>query len=157
MDLPSPITKINIEEVITKLTLSDKFKLLGGKDFWRLEDNPEHGIPSVRCPDGPNGVRGRKFFNSTPASCFPCGTGLAASWDTQLLHRVGQGIGQEAKAKSAHIVLGPTINVLRSPLGGRGFESYSEDPVLSGHLAGAYVNGLQEEGVAACIKHFVGR
>lgn len=105
--------------------------------------------------DGPNGVRGTRFFNGISAACFPCGTGLAATWDTKLLHRAGVLMGEEAKAKGAHVILGPTINMQRSPLGGRGFESLSEDPVLSGLGAAALVNGIQETGVQATIKHFV--
>lgn len=94
-------------------------------------------------------------LSGIPSSCFPAATGLGASWDTELLHRVGKAIGVESKAKGSHIVLGPTINIQRSPLGGRGFESYSEDPYLSGTLARAFCEGLQQEGVAATIKHFV--
>lgn len=89
------------------------------------------------------------------SSCFPSATGLAASWDVDLLKRVGRAIGVESKAKGSHILLGPTINIQRSPLGGRGFESYSEDPFLSGTLARTFVEGLQGEGIAATIKHFV--
>jgi len=105
--------------------------------------------------DGPNGVRGTRFFNGITAACFPCGTGLAATWDTKLLHRAGVAMGKESKAKGAHVILGPTINIQRSPLGGRGFESFSEDPVLSGLGAAALVNGIQDTGVVATIKHFV--
>jgi len=96
-------------------------------------------------------------FLGVRSSCFPCATGLAASWDIDLLKRVGKAIGVECKAKGSHILLGPTINIQRSPLGGRGFESYSEDPFLSGLLARAFIEGLQGEGVGATIKHFVWR
>lgn len=88
--------------------------------------------------------------NGTPSSCLPCGTGLAASWD-----RAGDMLGRVCAAKGAHVWLGPTVNMLRSPLGGRGFESYSEDPFLSGAMAAAIVSGVQSAGVAACIKHLV--
>ncbi|GAA5944758.1 beta-glucosidase H [Sporobolomyces koalae] len=149
--------RINVDEAIEKLTVANKIALLGGKDFWTFEDvlDGPVKVPSVRVSDGPNGIRGRNFFNGEPASCFPCGTGLAASFDVEQLTRVGQALADEARAKSAHVVLGPTANIQRSPLGGRGFESYSEDPLLSGLIASAYVNGLQEKGVAGCIKHFV--
>ncbi|GAA5851026.1 hypothetical protein JCM8547_009158 [Rhodosporidiobolus lusitaniae] len=147
--------KVDVEAKLKELTPSQKIKLLGGKDFWQFEDVPSAGIPPIRTSDGPNGVRGRNFFNGVPASCFPCGTGLAASFDTDMMQRVGNALGDECRAKAAHVLLGPTVNIQRSPLGGRGFESYSEDPHLSGHIAAAYVNGLQEKGVAACIKHFV--
>lgn len=105
--------------------------------------------------DGPNGVRGTKFFNGTKAACFPCGTALGATWDVSLLHKAGVVMGEESKAKGSHVILGPTINIQRSPLGGRGFESLSEDPVLAGLGAAALVNGIQETGVVATIKHFV--
>ena len=108
------------------------------QDFWTFEDSPDEGIPSLRTSDGPNGVRGRNFFNGVPSSCFPCGTGLAASFDKSMMHRVGEALGDECRAKSAHVLLGPTVNIQRSPLGGRGFESYSEDPLLSGLRASSF-------------------
>ena len=116
---------------------------------------PKHGVPSIRVSDGPNGVRGTKFFNGITAACFPCGTALGATWDTPLLHQAGVVMGEEAISKGAHVILGPTINMQRSPLGGRGFESISEDPVLAGLGAAALVKGIQETGVVATIKHFV--
>ncbi|KAL8293753.1 hypothetical protein RQP46_000454 [Phenoliferia psychrophenolica] len=147
--------KLDIEALIGSLTLKDKVKLLAGKDFWHFEDVPSAGIPSVRCSDGPNGVRGQRFFAGTPASCFPCATGIAASFDTALVERVGEALGDECVAKGAHILLGPTANMQRSPLGGRGFESFAEDPVLSGMVSAAYIAGLQSKNVSACMKHFV--
>lgn len=112
-------------------------------------------MPSIRTSDGPNGVRGTQFFNGVPAACFPCGTGLAATWDTALLEDGGRLMGREAIAKGAHVILGPTVNMQRSPLGGRGFESFSEDPYLAGAMGAAVVSGIQDTGVAATIKHFV--
>ena len=109
----------------------------------------------MRLSDGPNGVRGTRFFNGVPAACLPCATALGATFDTNLINSVGQLLGAEAKAKGAHVLLGPTINIQRSPLGGRGFESFSEDPFLSGTLAGAYCAGVQHENVIATVKHFV--
>lgn len=105
--------------------------------------------------DGPNGVRGTRFFNGIPAACFPCATALGATWDVELLAQVGALMADEAIAKGTHVVLGPTINIQRSPLGGRGFESFAEDGVLSGTLAGHYCRGMQGKGVAATLKHFV--
>lgn len=116
---------------------------------------PRLNIPSIRCSDGPNGVRGTRFFNGSPAACFPCGTALAATWNTELLERAGKLMGEEARAKGAHLLLGPTVNIQRSPLGGRGFESFSEDPVLAGNAAASVVKGIQSTGVQASIKHFV--
>lgn len=100
-------------------------------------------------------MRGTKFFNGVPAACLPCGTGLASTWDSDLLLRAGILIGEECKAKGVNCWLGPTLNIQRSPLGGRGFESFSEDPYLSGKLAGQYINGTQSTGIIATIKHFV--
>jgi len=123
--------------------------------MWHTLPLPEHGIPSLRFSDGPNGIRGTKFFNGTPAACFPCGTSLASTFNAPLLRRAGVAMAQESKAKGAHVVLGPTVNLVRSPLGGRGFESLGEDPVLSGLGAAALIQGMQSEGVQATIKHFV--
>lgn len=105
--------------------------------------------------DGPNGARGPKFFGANPAACLPCGTGLGATWDQDLLYEAGKLLGQEALSKGSHVLLGPTVNMQRSPLGGRGFESFSEDPVLSGLSSAAIIKGVQSEGVAATVKHFV--
>jgi beta-glucosidase len=126
-----------------------------GKDFWHTRDLPRFNIPSIRVSDGPNGVRGTKFFNGVPAACLPCGTALAATWDKELLYKAGILIGRECLAKGVHCWLGPTVNIQRSPLGGRGFESFSEDPYLSGKLAASYINGVQSTGVIATVKHFV--
>lgn len=126
-----------------------------GIDFWHTKAVPRLNVPSLRCSDGPNGVRGTRFFNGKPAACFPCGTALASTWNTELLTKAGNLMGEEAKVKGAHIILGPTVNMQRSPLGGRGFESFSEDPVLAGHSAASIVKGIQETGVIATIKHFV--
>lgn len=90
-----------------------------------------------------------------PAACFPCGTAIGATFDTDLVRKIGHLLGDEAKAKGAHVLLGPTINIQRSPLGGRGFESYSEDPFLAGVLAGVFCNGVQEKDIVATLKHFV--
>ena len=132
-----------------------RLAMRASQDFWHTVDIPEKSIPSVRVSDGPNGGRGIQFFNETPSNCFPCATGLGSSFDVALAQEVGKQLGDECKAKGAHVLLGPTINIQRSPLGGRGFESYSEDPLLSGKMASGYVQGVQGEGVAACLKHFV--
>jgi beta-glucosidase len=146
---------INVEEVLKKLSLSEKIDLLAGIDFWHTKALPKHGVPSLRLTDGPNGVRGTKFFNSIPAACFPCGTGLGSTFNQELLEEAGRKMGEEAIAKSAHAILGPTINMQRSPLGGRGFESIGEDPFLAGLGAAALVRGIQSTGVQATIKHFL--
>lgn len=146
---------INVEEVLKKLTPSEKCDLLSGIDFWHTKALPHHGIPSLRTSDGPNGVRGTKFFNGVKAACFPCGTGLGATFNLPLLEEAGRKMSDEAKSKGAHVILGPTINMQRSPLGGRGFESIGEDPVLAGLGASALINGIQSKGIQATIKHFV--
>ncbi|KAJ5682099.1 uncharacterized protein N7477_002039 [Penicillium maclennaniae] len=146
---------IDVEKTIEELTLGEKVALTAGRDFWHTAPIPRLNIPSLRMSDGPNGVRGTRFFNGIPAACFPCATALGATWDAELLSQVGELMGEEAIAKGTHIVLGPTINIQRSPLGGRGFESFSEDGVLSGTLAGHFCKGMQDKGVAATLKHFV--
>ncbi|KAK7409319.1 beta-glucosidase [Neonectria punicea] len=146
---------INVEEMLKKLSLGEKVSLLAGIDFWHTQALPEHGVPSLRLSDGPNGVRGTKFFNGIPAACFPCGTALGATFNQELLEEAGKKMGEEAIAKNVHTILGPTINMQRSPLGGRGFESIGEDPFLSGLGAAALVRGIQSTGVQATVKHFV--
>lgn len=145
----------DVQDVLSQLTITEKVSLLSGTDFWHLAGVPRLGIPAIRTSDGPNGVRGTKFFNGVPAACLPCGTALGATWDVELLKKSGELMGREAIAKGASVLLGPTVNMQRSPLGGRGFESYSEDPVLAGNLAAASVAGIQSTGVAATLKHFV--
>ncbi|TVY46446.1 putative beta-glucosidase I [Lachnellula occidentalis] len=152
---PSPIQLLDVEDVLKKLTKTEKAALTSGIDFWHTKAIPRLDIPSLRLSDGPNGVRGTRFFNGAPAACFPNGTALAATWDVDLLKEAGVLMGEEAKLKGAHVLLGPTVNMQRSPLGGRGFESFSEDPVLAGFAAAAIVNGVQTTGVVASIKHFV--
>ncbi|KAK5126087.1 hypothetical protein LTR85_011442 [Meristemomyces frigidus] len=149
------MASIDVEEVLAKLTVEEKISLLAGRDFWHTVPIPKHGIPSLRTSDGPNGVRGTRNFNGVPAACFPCGTALGATWNQDLLLEAGRLMGDEAKAKGAHILLGPCINMQRSPLGGRGFESISEDPILAGLGAASLTNGIQSTGVVATIKHFI--
>ncbi len=126
-----------------------------GIDFWHTYAIPEYNVPSIRVSDGPNGVRGTKWFASVRAACLPCGTALGATWDRNLLRKSGVLIGDECIAKGAHVWLGPTINIQRSSLGGRGFESFSEDPHLSGILASEMIQGCESKGVTSTVKHFV--
>lgn len=126
-----------------------------GLDFWHTVSLPRFNVPSIRLSDGPNGVRGTKFFDGVHAACLPCGTGLAATWDQDLLYEAGVLIGNECKAKGAHCWLGPTVCIQRSPLGGRGFESMSEDPYVTGKLAAAYIKGAQSTGIISTLKHWV--
>ncbi|KAK2125352.1 hypothetical protein NOF04DRAFT_1373002 [Fusarium oxysporum II5] len=146
--------KLSVDELLSKLTVDEKVALLAGKDFWHTTPLPHHDIPSIRLSDGPNGVRGTRFFDSVASSCLPCGTALGATFNTDLLAEIGQLQGREAKAKGVVCVLGPTLNIQRGPLGGRGFESFSEDPLLSGILSGYYTRGVQKENIATTLKHF---
>ncbi|KAF5589551.1 beta-glucosidase [Fusarium pseudocircinatum] len=145
---------MDVEALIQQLTLEEKVQLTAGVGWWHTASIERLSIPPIRLSDGPNGVRGTHFFDSTPSSCLPCGTALGATWNTELIHRLGQLLSAEAHAKGAHVLLGPTVNIQRGPLGGRGFESFSEDPILSGILAGHYVRGVQKNGVSATMKHF---
>lgn len=137
------------------LSLEEQVSLLRAADFWRTVPILSKGISSIKTSDGPNGARGAIFKAGTKAALFPCGISLAASWNTDLLCEVGQHLAEEVKARSAHVLLAPTVCLHRGPLGGRNFESFSEDPFLTGKLAACYIKGVQRNGVAATIKHFV--
>ncbi|KAK1755044.1 glycoside hydrolase superfamily [Echria macrotheca] len=141
---------------LENLTQEEKVSLLTAADFWRTKAIPSKNIPAIKTSDGPNGARGGIFVGGTKAALFPCGISLAATWNKEILYQVGQHLAEEAKARSANVLLAPTICLHRHPLGGRNFESFSEDPLLTGKLAAQYVRGLQERGVAATVKHFVG-
>ncbi|RBR12805.1 uncharacterized protein FIESC28_08507 [Fusarium coffeatum] len=149
-------TRSAAKEKLAQLTLEEKVSLLTAADFWRTKAIPEKGIPSIKTTDGPNGARGGIFVGGTKAALFPCGISLAATWNKDLLYQVGQHLAQEVRARSAEMLLAPTVCMHRHPLGGRNFESFSEDPLLTGKLAAQYIKGLQDRGVAATIKHFVG-
>ncbi|WZH42185.1 glycoside hydrolase superfamily [Fusarium acuminatum] len=146
---------IDVESTLASLTLAEKISLLSGFDFWHSAAIPSHDIAAIKCTDGPNGARGGRFFNPVPALCIPCGTGLGATWNPELLYAAGQLLSRECEAKGAHVWLGPTVNLVRGPLNGRGFESFSEEPYLSGVLATAIIKGVQSRGTAAALKHFV--
>ena len=137
------------------LSLEARARLTTGADLWSTPAEPLLDLPSLRMSDGPNGVRGSTFDERLSARCTPCGTALASSWDDDLVHEVGELLGAEATTMGVDVLLGPMINLHRSPLGGRSFECYSEDPLLSGRIAAAWVTGLQGRGVAAAPKHFV--
>ncbi|EGN92018.1 glycoside hydrolase family 3 protein [Serpula lacrymans var. lacrymans S7.3] len=144
-----------IDELVSKLKVDEKIALLGAPNWWNTNAIPRLKIPALKMSDGPNGVRGASHFLSTPAQCLPCETSMASTFDTELIHDVGVFLAEEAKLKASVILLAPTCNIQRTPLGGRAFESFSEDPHLSGTLTAAYINGLQSRGVASAIKHFV--
>lgn len=144
-----------VETLLAQLTLEEKCTLVAGADLWRTPPIERLGIPALKMTDGPNGARGGQMFGGVKAACFPCGVALASTWNTALVERIGVALAEETKTKSAHILLGPTINIHRSPLGGRNFECYSEDPYLTARLAVAYIQGLQSQGVGASLKHYV--
>ncbi|KZV61870.1 glycoside hydrolase family 3 protein [Peniophora sp. CONT] len=146
----------NVTEIVGKLKADERALLLAGVNWWNTLAIPRLNVPGVRMSDGPNGVRGSSHFQATPAQCLPCATSLAATFDPDMIYEAGEFLAEETKIKSSVILLAPTCNIQRNPLGGRAFESFSEDPHLSGTMAAAYVNGLQSRGVAATIKHFVG-
>ncbi|KAJ7472420.1 beta-glucosidase [Mycena galericulata] len=148
---PSDFAHANVAEIVEQLTTDDSIQLIAGVGFWRTHAVERLSVPSIKVSDGPNGVRGNHFVMGTPAKCLPAATALGATWDPQLIHEVGlKLLAPEAKLRAASVILAPTCNIQRS------FESFSEDPYLSGMIAAAYVNGVQEGGIGTAIKHFVG-
>ena len=147
---------LNVDELLRQMTLQEKVSLLAGRDDWYTVPVERLDIPSLKMTDGPNGARGAGGFSAgVKAACFPAEISLASTWNTDLIQRVGQALAREAQMKGAQILLAPTVNIQRSPLGGRNFECFSEDPFLTARLAVAYITGLQGEGVGASLKHFV--
>ncbi|KAL1411913.1 hypothetical protein Q8F55_002899 [Vanrija albida] len=146
----------SVPELVKQLTVGEKIQLLAGKNFWETAEIPRLAIPSVKVTDGPNGARGAQFGKQTAATALPNATCLAATFSAPLAEAAGHLLAAEAKARGAVCLLAPTVNIQRTPLGGRAFESFSEDPTLSGLMAASYVNGLQAAGVSATIKHFIG-
>ena len=149
--------KSEIKDLVSKLTLEEKAMLLSGKDAWSTVPIPRLGIPSINLSDGPHGLRqcnGLGWGESVPATCFPPAVLLACSFDEELAKKQGAAIGEEAQAQNVQIVLGPGNNIKRSPLGGRCFEYFSEDPVLSGHIAAGVIEGIQSKKVGTALKHF---
>jgi len=146
---------IDLEKLLSQMTLDEKISMLAGKDLWQTVPVPRLGIPSIKMTDGPNGARGA-WGNMGPSSAlFPVGMALGATWNRDLVEKIGAALAQEIQAKGAHILLAPTVNIHRTPIAGRNFECYAEDPYLSGQLASAYIRGIQSHGAGACIKHFV--
>jgi beta-glucosidase len=144
-----------VESALGRLGLPAKVAILSGQDTWTLPALPEIGLASIVMSDGPVGVRGVTWSASDPSIALPSPTALAATWDRELARRAGQLLGQEARRKGVHVLLAPTVNLHRSPLGGRHFECYSEDPLLTGEIGAGYVAGVQDQGVATTVKHFV--
>jgi beta-glucosidase len=138
-----------VEQLLQQLTLTEKVALLSGKDAWNTMPIERLGIPSLTVTDGPHGAR-----RPTPTTAFPTGTALAATWNPQLIERVGVALAEETLAMNCDVLLGPCVNIIRHPLGGRNFETYSEDPYLAGRIGVAWINGLQSKKVGASLKHF---
>ncbi|MCF2596213.1 glycoside hydrolase family 3 C-terminal domain-containing protein [Pseudoflavonifractor phocaeensis] len=149
------------QDILQKLTLEQKIALLSGQDVWSTYAFSEAGVPSMVLSDGPHGVRRQAGAGdhlglnpSLPATCFPTAAGLANSWDPALAEKMGAAIGQEAASQGVGTLLGPGLNIKRSPLGGRNFEYFSEDPYLAGKMAAGLIRGVQSNGISACPKHF---
>jgi len=144
-----------IEKLLVELTLDEKVSLVTGADMWRTPPVARLGIPPLKVTDGPVGARGGSLGGEVSAASFPCGIALGATWSPALVREVGEALGQEARSKGCQVLLGPTINLHRHPLGGRHFECYAEDPVLTAEIGVAWIRGVQRQGVGACVKHYV--
>src|SRR3954471_829272 len=142
-------------ERVAVLTLEQKVRLLTGADFWSLYPEPAVGLRRLVVSDGPAGVRGETWDERDTSANVPSPTALAATWDEARIERLGRGVPSECRRKGVDVLLAPTVNLHRSPYGGRHFECFSEDPWLTARIGAAYVRGLQAEGVAATVKHFV--
>lgn len=149
------------QDIISKLSLDEKCYLLSGRDFWSTFSVEKKGVPSINLSDGPHGIRKQEgagdqlgLGGSLPATCFPTAATIANSWDPELGEEIGRNLGEEAACQDVAVLLGPGLNIKRSPLCGRNFEYFSEDPYLAGKMAAGYIRGIQENGVSACPKHF---
>lgn len=150
-----------IQNLIEEMTLEEKASLCSGMNFWYLKGVERLGIPSIMVTDGPHGLRKQEgkadhvgLNESVPATCFPTASALAATWDRDLVHQVGVALGEECRQEKVAVILGPGVNIKRSPLCGRNFEYFSEDPYLAGEMAKSHINGVQSQGVGTSLKHF---
>ena len=146
---------VAVEAALSKLDLDAKTRLLAGRTSGPCPALPEIGLAPLVMSDGPIGVRGVRWTADDPSVALPSPTALAATWDPDLARRAGRLLAQEARRKGVHVLLAPTVNLHRSPLGGRHFECYSEDPYLTGEIGTGYVRGVQDGGVGTTVKHFV--
>ncbi len=151
----------DIKNLIKQMTLEEKASLCSGKDFWRLKGIDRLGIPSIMVTDGPHGLRKQAgdsdhvgLHDSVPTVCFPTASALAATWNRDLVYQVGEALGEECRAEKVSVILGPGANIKRSPLCGRNFEYFSEDPYLSGEMAKSHINGVQSKGIGTSLKHY---
>ncbi|HUN25416.1 MAG TPA: glycoside hydrolase family 3 C-terminal domain-containing protein [Steroidobacteraceae bacterium] len=150
---PHAPLEARVADLLARLTPAEKISLMAGGSAFATQPIPRLGIPALHFSDGPNGVRSN---SGVPATVFPTGSALAATWNPRLIEEVGRAIGREARAMGVAVMLGPNVNIEREPLAGRNFESYSEDPFLAGTIGAAMVRGIQSEGVGTSVKHFVG-
>src|SRR5438105_12460811 len=140
--------------LVARLSLEEKVRLLTGANSWVLHGEPAIGLRPIVMSDGPAGVRGIRYDATNPSTSLPCPVALGATWDPELIEELTTALGREARSKGVDVVLGPTINIVRTPLSGRGFECFSEDPLLTSRIAVAYVRGVQKAGVGATAKHY---
>ena len=152
---------LRYEKIINQMTLEEKARMMSGKNTWETVDFPQYGIPSMTLSDGPHGLRRQAGAGdhlglnaSLPATCFPTAASVANSWDEKLGEEIGVALAEEAVTMGVNVILGPGLNIKRSPLCGRNFEYFSEDPYHAGKMAAAYIRGIQSQGIAACPKHF---
>src|SRR3954451_4134003 len=145
----------DLRKRLAALTLEQKVRLLTGADFWALYEEPAAGLRRMVTSDGPAGVRGERWDERDPSANVPSPTALGATWDDARIERLGRLLAAECRRKGVDVLLAPTVNLHRTPYGGRHFECLSEDPLLTARIGAAYVRGLQEEGVAATVKHYV--
>ena len=138
-------------DIVSQMTLDDKIAYVGGYDSWYIRPVERLGLPAVKMVDGPQGVR-----NNTQSTLYPSGVAAAATWNRELIEKMGIALGQDSRARGVHILLGPGVNIYRAPMCGRNFEYFGEDPYLAGQIAVNYIRGLQSQGVMACVKHFAG-
>src|SRR3954453_11680529 len=144
-----------IEQLLAAMTLQEKVAMSAGSDVWHTVGVPRLGIPRIKVSDGPSGARGETYAGGSTSASFPCGTAIGATWDVELVGRIGSALAEQARSKGAQVLPAPTVNMHRSPLAGRNFETYSEDPYLASRLVVAYISALQAGGVGATVKHFV--
>ena len=157
-------TVMKQQKLVEKMTIEEKAAILSGKTVWQTREIDRLSIPSIFLSDGPHGIRKQAGAGdhlglnaSLNATCFPTAATIANSWNQDLGEEIGQALGEEAASMDVNILLGPGLNIKRSPLCGRNFEYFSEDPYLSGKMAASYIRGIQSKGVYACPKHQIGR
>jgi len=150
--------KDSVKELVAKMTLEEKAGLCSGSSWWTTKSIERLGLPSILLTDGPHGVRkqmsGYALDQSLPATCYPTAVGLAATWDRELIGEIGKALGEECQQEGIAVLLGPGVNIKRSPLCGRNFEFFSEDPLVAGEMAAAFINGVQSQGVGTSLKHY---